>query len=44
MRGSPKDSAPEWASGDASRLKWNVALDTAAEASPLPVRFALQPV
>ena len=32
MRGSPKNSAPEWASGDASRLKWNVALDTAAEA------------
>ena len=32
MRGSPKDSVPEWASGDASRLKWNVALDAAAEA------------
>lgn len=32
MRSSLKDPATEGASGEASRLKWNVALDTVAEA------------
>ena len=32
MRGNPKSPTTEWASGDARRLKWNVALDTASKA------------